>query len=72
MEKLKGRVRVDGSIAYVPQQPWMQNQSVRQNITFGAKFDEVLYGRVMDSCCLYPDMAILSMGDLTEIGEKVF
>lgn len=70
MEKLRGEVRVNGSIAYVPQQPWMQNQSVKQNIIFGADYDEILYSRVFDLCCLHPDMLMLPQGDNTEIGEK--
>lgn len=71
MELIKGRIGVYGSIAYVPQQPWMQNQTVRQNITFGLQFDEYFYGRVMNACTLYPDMHVLTHGDMTEIGEKV-
>lgn len=71
MELVKGRMGVYGSIAYVPQQPWMQNQTVRQNITFGLQFDEYFYGRVMNACALYPDMHVLTHGDMTEIGEKV-
>uniref|UniRef100_A0A914E7D4 Multidrug resistance-associated protein 1 n=1 Tax=Acrobeloides nanus TaxID=290746 RepID=A0A914E7D4_9BILA len=70
MEKLNGYVRVDGNIAYVPQQPWVQNQTVRQNIVFGADYDENLYLRVLDQSCLHQDLAMLSMGDQTEIGEK--
>ena len=70
MGRLRGRIGVHGTVAYVPQQPWMQNQTVRYNITFGKSFDEYFYSRVMDACALYPDMAILPMGDNTEIGEK--
>uniref|UniRef100_A0A915D418 Uncharacterized protein n=1 Tax=Ditylenchus dipsaci TaxID=166011 RepID=A0A915D418_9BILA len=70
MELLKGRMGVYGTVAYVPQQPWVQNQTVRHNITFGTRFDEYFYGRVMNACCLYTDMHSLTMGDLTEIGEK--
>lgn len=71
MEPVGGKFGVHGQVAYVPQQPWIQNQNVRNNITLGTPFDEYFYGRVMSACCLYPDMQILSMGDLTEIGEKV-
>uniref|UniRef100_A0A7E4VBL5 Multidrug resistance-associated protein 1 n=1 Tax=Panagrellus redivivus TaxID=6233 RepID=A0A7E4VBL5_PANRE len=70
MDRLRGRVGVHGSVAYVPQQPWMQNQTVRANISFGKRFDEYFYQRVMDACALFQDMSILPMGDLTEIGEK--
>lgn len=29
MERLRGRIAMIGSVAYVPQQPWVQNQTVR-------------------------------------------
>jgi ABC-type transport system involved in cytochrome bd biosynthesis fused ATPase/permease subunit len=70
MERLRGHIGIKGTVAYVPQQPWVQNESVRNNIVFGQRFDEYFYSRVMDACALYPDMSILSAGDLTEIGEK--
>jgi len=71
MEKLSGRVRVQGSVAYVSQQPWMQNQTVRNNVIFGRKFNNEQYQQVLDACCLYPDLQMLAAGDMTEIGEKV-
>ncbi|VDO18714.1 unnamed protein product [Heligmosomoides polygyrus] len=70
MDKLQGYVGLSGRIAYVPQQPWMQNQTIRQNITFGKKYDEYFYNRVLDACALYPDLQMLPLGDMTEIGEK--
>lgn len=70
MERLQGRVGVHGRVAYVPQQPWMQNETLRQNILFGRHLDEYFYGRVLDACALYPDLAVLANGDRTEIGEK--
>lgn len=72
MEKLNGRVAVYGRIAYVSQQPWVQNNSVKNNIIFynGIK-DEYFYERVINSCQLRRDLSILPQGDATEIGEKV-
>ena len=35
MKKVYGHVFVDGSVAYVPQQAWMQNSTFKENITFG-------------------------------------
>ncbi|KAI6200171.1 Mrp-4 [Aphelenchoides besseyi] len=72
MECLKGQMEIhDGaSLAYVPQQPWMQNETVRANIVFGQRYDKMFYNRVMDSCALYADMSTLAAGDMTEIGEK--
>lgn len=71
MERVGGRVGVYGSVAYVSQQPWMQNQTVRSNITFGKRYNEALYEEVLQACSLHPDLRVLSTGDMTEIGEKV-
>nr|UOU03335.1 ATP-binding cassette subfamily C1-4 [Brachionus rubens] len=70
MEKFSGKINVNGSIAYAPQQPWIQNSSIRDNILFGKEFDKELYEKVIDACALKSDLEILKFGDLTEIGEK--
>uniref|UniRef100_F1KS39 Multidrug resistance-associated protein 1 n=1 Tax=Ascaris suum TaxID=6253 RepID=F1KS39_ASCSU len=70
MEKLRGYIGVRGQMAYVPQQPWIQNLTLRENIIFGKKYDEKFYDRVIEACALRPDIAILPQGDSTEIGEK--
>lgn len=64
------KVNVDGSIAYVPQEPWIQNATLRYNVTFGKHYKEKTYKQVLDSCTLTEDLSILDAGDLTEIGEK--
>ena len=58
-------------MSYVPQQAWIQNNTLRNNITFGKAFSESRYERILDACALKPDLKILSDGDMTEIGEKV-
>ena len=60
-----------GSIAYVPQQAWIRNTSLRSNILFGREFQKDLYKMTIETCALDPDLKILPAGDLTEIGEKV-
>lgn len=70
MGKLKGRIGVNGRIAYVPQQPWIQNMTLRDNITFGRPFDRKRYDQVLYACALKADIKILPAGDRTEIGEK--
>ena len=59
------------SIAYMPQQAWIQNASLRDNVLFNAPVCESRYRAVLDACALLPDIAILSDGEHTEIGEKV-
>ena len=58
-------------MAYVPQQAWIQHDTVRGNILFGKDMEQVLYERCLHACALGPDLHILPGADLTEIGEKV-
>ena len=72
MHKLneKGLVNINGSTAYVPQQAWIQNATVKDNIMFGAEYDAEFYAQIIKSCALEQDLAIMPAGDKTEIGEK--
>jgi ATP-binding cassette subfamily C (CFTR/MRP) protein 1 len=70
MKKVHGEIEFGGSVGYCPQSAWIQNATLRDNITFGLPFDEEKYRRVVKDCCLEPDLAVLPDGDLTEIGEK--
>ena len=72
MEKVGGKVNTNGRIAYIPQQAWIQNCSLRNNILFGKSYDEKAYNQVIEACALKPDLDMLPGGDSTEIGEKVF
>eukprot|EP00041_Stephanoeca_diplocostata_P028197 m.790864 g.790864 ORF g.790864 m.790864 type:complete len:1581 (+) comp23327_c0_seq3:295-5037(+) len=70
MEKMQGTVTITGSVAYVPQQAWIQNATLRDNVLFHQPFDPVRYQTVLEACALVQDLSILPAGDLTEIGEK--
>jgi ABC-type multidrug transport system fused ATPase/permease subunit len=70
MYKVSGHVLLNGSLGYVPQQAWIQNMTVRENILFGTPFNQERYDHVVESCALLPDLAVLQAGDQTEIGEK--
>ncbi|XP_056263509.1 multidrug resistance-associated protein 1 isoform X1 [Pseudoliparis swirei] len=70
MDKLEGTVAVKGSVAYVPQQAWIQNATLKDNIMFGQERRQTWYQRVVEACALEPDLEILPAGDETEIGEK--
>ncbi|KAG9341055.1 hypothetical protein JZ751_019809 [Albula glossodonta] len=67
---LKGYVNIKGSVAYVPQQAWIQNATLRDNILFGSALEEARYQEVLKACALEPDLELLPGGDQTEIGEK--
>jgi len=70
MHQTKGSSHVSGRIAFCPQQAWIQNCSVKDNILFGRPFDEKKYREVLRICALEHDLNILPAGELTEIGEK--
>uniref|UniRef100_A0A8D2NVG1 Canalicular multispecific organic anion transporter 1 n=1 Tax=Zosterops lateralis melanops TaxID=1220523 RepID=A0A8D2NVG1_ZOSLA len=70
MENIKGHINIQGSVAYVPQQAWIQNATLRDNILFGSELDEARYQEVIKACALLPDLELLPAGDQTEIGEK--
>lgn len=70
MDKISGRVNTVGKIAYVPQQAWIQNATLQDNILFGRPMDQRRYDQVIQACALKPDIDILPGGHQTEIGEK--
>lgn len=59
-------------MAYVPQQAWIQNATVQDNVVFGREKIQNWYQCVLEACALLPDLDILPAGDATEIGEKVW
>ncbi|KAF9102291.1 Multidrug resistance-associated protein 1, partial [Mortierella sp. GBA35] len=70
MYKFQGYAKTVGRIAYVPQQSWILNATLRNNILFGLEYDQGRYERIIAASGLEPDIAILPAGDQTEIGER--
>ena len=62
---------LQGTIAYVPQQAWIQNLTLRDNVLFGKPYVKSTYQIVLSNCCLQNDLKLLAGGDMTEIGERV-
>ncbi|XP_052214648.1 ATP-binding cassette sub-family C member 5-like isoform X1 [Dreissena polymorpha] len=67
---VSGKTAIQGSTAYVSQQAWIMNTSVRENILFGEEYDEHRYASVVEACCLVEDFGDFVDGDMTEIGER--
>ncbi|CUG85733.1 ABC transporter, putative, partial [Bodo saltans] len=68
-EPLPYVLRRPKSVAYVSQEAWIRDGTVRDNILFGKPFDEVRYRDVLFACCLEDDI-IQWGGDHVEVGEK--
>jgi ATP-binding cassette, subfamily C (CFTR/MRP), member 1 len=60
-------------IAYCAPNPWLMNDTVRQNVLGLAdqtEIDEAWYQTVMNACALVEDIVLLSDGDQTVIGSR--
>ncbi|KAJ2854188.1 hypothetical protein J3B02_002797, partial [Coemansia erecta] len=64
----QGRITTD--IAFVAQEAWLRNATIRENILFGQPYLQDRYEEVLRVCALKPDLRILAAGDMTEIGER--
>lgn len=58
------------STAYMTQGHFLLNASIKDNVIFGSRTDEERYRQVLYQCALVPDLANLSHGDQTLIGDK--
>ena len=63
-------VKINGSVSYVPQQAWIFNATVKENILFGLNFDSNLYERAITVAQLKKDFDTFAAGEDTEIGER--
>jgi ATP-binding cassette subfamily C (CFTR/MRP) protein 4 len=52
LEIIGGDVKINGSVFYVPQEPWIFDASIRQNILFGLPYNEKKFNEVIELACL--------------------
>ncbi|KAJ2694386.1 hypothetical protein GGH99_000699 [Coemansia sp. RSA 1285] len=57
-------------IAYVAQEAWLRNATIRENILFGEPYDKKRYEEVLYACALKPDLRNLVAGDMSEGGSR--
>ncbi|GAB2281544.1 ABC transporter C member 14 [Dionaea muscipula] len=70
MHKIRGKVKVCGTTAYVAQTSWIQNGTIQENILFGSPMNESRYRETLRVCSLEEDLEMMEFGDQTEIGER--
>ncbi|KAH8845114.1 hypothetical protein MCOR27_007086 [Pyricularia oryzae] len=56
--------------AFVPQTPWIETGTVKDNILFGLPLNHGRYSKVIAACALEKDLELLVDGDSTEVGPK--
>ncbi|QCD83409.1 putative ABC transporter C family member 15 [Vigna unguiculata] len=62
--------KVYGTRSYVPQSPWIQSGTVRENILFGKQMNKEFYEDVLDGCALKQDINMWGDGDLNLVEER--
>ncbi|KZT36412.1 P-loop containing nucleoside triphosphate hydrolase protein [Sistotremastrum suecicum HHB10207 ss-3] len=60
----------DGGVAFAAQETWVLNETIRDNILFGAEYDKERFDKVIHQTGLSRDLSLFDAGDLTEVGEK--
>ena len=70
LTKTTGFLYNSESIGYVEQEPFIIADTFRNNIIFNREFNQALYSKIIEACCLEKDIEILSNGDMTEIGDR--
>jgi ABC-type multidrug transport system fused ATPase/permease subunit len=64
------RPHTANSYALATQDSWLEQATVKENILFGAPYNEKRLEEVLDACALKPDLARWTAGVDTEIGER--
>lgn len=64
------KLKLYGKSSYVPQEAWLNNLTLRENIVFGKDFEEERYNTTVKVCALERDLTLLAHGDQTEIAER--
>ncbi|XP_067634870.1 probable multidrug resistance-associated protein lethal(2)03659 [Eurosta solidaginis] len=70
LEITKGNMEIHGRISYAPQEAWIFEASIRDNICFVEPFDAQRYKDVLHVCELEADLQIMPYGDSTIVGER--
>jgi ATP-binding cassette subfamily C (CFTR/MRP) protein 1 len=70
MQLIEGSSKICGSISYTPQEAWLLNMTLKENIIFGSEWNEAVYKEVIKVCSLTRDLQLMPDGDRTEIGER--
>ena len=65
----KGTWILENAVAYVPQIPWIENATIKDNVLFGLPYDSGRYRKTLQVCALEKDLEILEDGELTEVGS---
>ncbi|KAL4482051.1 hypothetical protein ABPG73_000575 [Tetrahymena malaccensis] len=64
----QSKVTLNGKIAYVSQNHWLQNKTIRENILFGKEYEEDWYNICLSVCQLEQDLSQFKNRDQKVVG----
>lgn len=67
---IEGKIESGGSMAYVPQLPWVFSGTLRENVLFGLPFHYDRYIRAITACGLEEDLQRFPDRDQVVIGQR--
>ncbi|CAJ0581901.1 unnamed protein product, partial [Mesorhabditis spiculigera] len=67
---LEGSINVSGELAYSSQQPWLRNETLKNNILFGKEHNSKLFRRVIEAVRLNIDFEQMDLKEYTEVGDN--
>lgn len=70
MLTMSGKTHYNGKIAYIAQNAWIMNGTLKDNILMNQPYDEIKYQKVLSLCELNEDLDTFPKRDLVEIGSK--
>lgn len=65
-----GDIKINGTISYASQSPWLFPGTVRENVLFDQAYNEERYQQVIQVCSLERDFEQLAQADRTQVGER--
>ena len=64
------RKRDNATVAYAPQDPWIMDGTVKENILLGYDYNEEFYTTIINACGLNVDLNQLPSGESTIVGDR--
>ena len=66
----EGSIKINGTLSYAAQEPWIFCGTLRQNVLFGQAYDGNRYWKVLQVCALHQDIQKFDHKDLSLVGEQ--
>ncbi|CAD8123428.1 unnamed protein product [Paramecium sonneborni] len=67
---VSGQIIINGRISLAMQEPWILSDTIKNNIIYMNKFDEIRYKKVIHACALEEDISQFINKDFTQLSEK--